>query len=190
MDEGLFPHSRSANSPDELEEERRLCYVGMTRARDTLTLTRANFRRTFGSELNESAQPSRFLSEIPTDLIDVLAGSLSEAAGDGRRYVSDPEFDDYSGRRGYAGRGGYGASRWSRQSGSGSRTGAGASSTSAAPARARTNPLIGMRVRHPKYGVGTVLSVEGDDEDRRLTISFPDYGTKKLVERYANLVRE
>jgi DNA helicase-2/ATP-dependent DNA helicase PcrA len=191
MDEGLFPHSRSANSPDELEEERRLCYVGMTRARDTLSLTRANFRRTFGSELNESAQPSRFLSEIPTDLIDVLAGSLSEAAGDGRRYVSDPEFDDYSGRRGYAGRGSYGGQRWGGQGRSGSRTSAGASSSaSAAPARARTNPLIGMRVRHPKYGVGTVLSVEGDDEDRRLTISFPDYGTKKLVERYANLVRE
>ncbi len=189
MDEGLFPHSRSANSPDELEEERRLCYVGMTRARDTLTLTRANFRRTFGSELNESALPSRFLSEIPAELIDVVAGSLAEA-GDGRRYVSDPEFDDYSSRRGYGGRGGYGGSRWGGRSGSSSRTSASASSASAAPARVRTNPLIGMRVRHPKYGVGTVLSVEGEDEDRRLTISFPDYGTKKLVERYANLRRE
>lgn len=187
LDEGLFPHSRSAHSPDELEEERRLCYVGMTRARDTLTLTRASFRRTFGSELNESALPSRFLSEIPAELIDIVAGSLSEA-GDGRRYVSDPEFDDYSARRGYAGRGAYGGSRWGGGRGSGSRSSAG--SASAAPVRARANPLIGMRVRHPKYGLGTILSVEGDDEDRRLTISFPDYGTKKLVERYANLRRE
>jgi len=191
LDEGLFPHSRSANSPDELEEERRLCYVGMTRARDTLTLTRANFRRTFGSELNESAQPSRFLSEIPAELIDVIAGSLSEAAGDGRRYVDDPEFSDYSGRSRYGGRSGYGGPRWSGRGGSGSRTSAASGSpSSAAPARARANPLIGMRVRHPKYGVGTILSVDGDDEDRRLTISFPDFGTKKLVERYANLTRE
>jgi DNA helicase-2/ATP-dependent DNA helicase PcrA len=191
LDEGLFPHSRSANSPEELEEERRLCYVGMTRARDTLTLTRANFRRTFGSELNESALPSRFLSEIPAELIDVVAGSLAEA-GDGRRYVDDPEFGDHSARRAYGARGSYGGQRWSGRSASGSRSSAGpaSGSSSAAPARARTNPLIGMRVRHPKYGVGTVLSVEGEDEDRRLTISFPDYGTKKLVERYANLRRE
>jgi len=192
LDEGLFPHSRSVGSPEELEEERRLCYVGMTRARDTLTLTRANFRRTFGSELHEAAQPSRFLSEIPAELIDALAGSLAEA-GDGRRYVTDPEFDDYSQRQRYAARPRYGGSRGNSGSASGSRSASGAhpaAGSSPAAARARANPLIGMRVRHPKYGVGTILSVQGEGEERRLTVSFPDYGTKKLVERFAHLTRE
>ena len=126
------------------------------------------------------------------ELAEVGGFEEPQAAGDGRHYVSDPEFDDYAGRRGYGGRSGYGGSRWAGRGASGSRSSAGgpSSSASAAPARAKTNPLIGMRVRHPKYGVGTVLSVEGDDEDRRLTISFSDFGTKKLVERYANLRRE
>jgi DNA helicase-2/ATP-dependent DNA helicase PcrA len=187
MDEGLFPHSRSAGSAEELEEERRLCYVGMTRARDTLTLTRANFRRAYGSELNQESQPSRFLGEIPAELIEAAAGSLAEA-GDGRRYEPDPEFDEYSRRRGYGRRAGYGGPGWSR-SGGARNTGGERGASSGAGGRGR-NPLIGVRVRHPKYGPGTILSVEGEGDERRLTVSFTDYGTKKLVERYANLTRE
>lgn len=201
LDEGLFPHSRSTGSPAELEEERRLCYVGMTRARDTLTLTRANFRRTFGSELSDAAEPSRFLSEIPAELIESASGSMAEA-GDGRRYVADPEFDEgYSSRRRYANNSRYPAPRYteareglpSRYSGarySGRTSSHSKSGDSATAPRPRANPLIGMRVRHPKYGVGTVLSVDGEGDERRLTVSFIDYGTKKLVERYANLTRE
>ncbi len=74
LEEGLFPHSRTLNSPDELEEERRLCYVGMTRAMNTLILTRAHYRRRYGNEMPEMSIPSRFLEEIPSELIENLGG--------------------------------------------------------------------------------------------------------------------
>src|SRR5437868_8256496 len=76
MEEGLFPHSRTLLEPDQLEEERRLCYVGMTRAMDTLVLTRARYRRRYGTELPEASIPSRFLDEVPAELIEDL-GSAS-----------------------------------------------------------------------------------------------------------------
>jgi len=165
LEEGLFPHSRSVGE-GELEEERRLCYVGMTRAKDTLTLTRALYRRGWGSERLAASLPSRFLREIPGELIQTAEGSLADA-GEARRYDFDPEFADL------------GRSGWPRRSA--------AQRQSAASRTSRTNPLVGLRVRHPKYGVGTIIGVEGEDDDRRLTISFPDYGTKKVVERYAQL---
>ena len=65
LEEGLFPHSRTFLQPDDVEEERRLCYVGMTRAMDTLILTRAVYRRRYGTDLPEASIPSRFLEEIP-----------------------------------------------------------------------------------------------------------------------------
>ena len=79
MEEGLFPHSRTLNAPEELEEERRLCYVGMTRAMNTLILTRANFRRRYGNDAPEMSIPSRFLEEVPQQLIENL-GSTRAAA--------------------------------------------------------------------------------------------------------------
>src|SRR6202140_1995868 len=91
MEEGIFPHSRSQNEVEELEEERRLCYVGMTRAKETLTLTRAVYRRMYGTERLTGSLPSRFLLEIPGDLIETAAGSLAEA-GETRRYEPDPEY--------------------------------------------------------------------------------------------------
>ncbi len=74
LEEGLFPHSRTLNSPDELEEERRLCYVGMTRAMNTLILTRAHYRRRYGNDVPELSIPSRFLEEVPTELVENLGG--------------------------------------------------------------------------------------------------------------------
>jgi ATP-dependent DNA helicase UvrD/PcrA len=74
LEEGLFPHSRTLNSPDELEEERRLCYVGMTRAMNTLILTRAHYRRRYGNDAPERSIPSRFLEEVPEGLIENLGG--------------------------------------------------------------------------------------------------------------------
>jgi DNA helicase-2/ATP-dependent DNA helicase PcrA len=76
LEEGLFPHSRTLNNPDELEEERRLCYVGMTRAMSSLILTRAHYRRRYGSDAPEMSIPSRFLEEVPLRLIENL-GSRS-----------------------------------------------------------------------------------------------------------------
>jgi DNA helicase-2/ATP-dependent DNA helicase PcrA len=74
LEEGLFPHSRTLNNPDELEEERRLCYVGMTRAMNSLILTRAHYRRRYGNDAPEMSIPSRFLEEVPSQLIENLSG--------------------------------------------------------------------------------------------------------------------
>jgi DNA helicase II / ATP-dependent DNA helicase PcrA len=82
LEEGLFPHSRTLNDPDGLEEERRLCYVGMTRAMDTLVLTRANYRRRYGNDAPEMSIPSRFLEEVPGRLVENL-GSPTRTTGYG-----------------------------------------------------------------------------------------------------------
>ncbi len=74
LEEGLFPHSRTLNNPDELEEERRLCYVGMTRAMNALILTRAHYRRRYGNDAPEMSVPSRFLEEVPEALVENLGG--------------------------------------------------------------------------------------------------------------------
>ncbi len=90
LEEGLFPHSRTLNSPEELEEERRLCYVGMTRAMNTLILTRAHYRRRYGNDMPEMSIPSRFLEEVPSQLIENLGGRSpawsTPAYGAGRRH--------------------------------------------------------------------------------------------------------
>ena len=90
MEEGLFPHSRTQLSPVEMEEERRLCYVGMTRAMDTLVLSRAHYRRRYGTETPEPSIPSRFLEEVPIEL-------LEDVGSPGRQKGTAPRFDDYSG---------------------------------------------------------------------------------------------
>ena len=72
LEEGLFPHSRTLSNPEELEEERRLCYVGMTRAMNTLILTRAHYRRRYGADVPEASVPSRFLEEVPPQLVENL----------------------------------------------------------------------------------------------------------------------
>ena len=167
LEEGLLPHSRSIDDPKNVEEERRLFYVGMTRAKEALVLTRAVYRRNYGEERMRASLPSRFLAEIPGELIEKAGGSLSEP-GETRRYEADPEYSqDYFYRRRAPQRTSYGRP--------------------ARPARASADPLIGTRVRHSKYGVGTIIGVEGEGDDRKLTVSFQDYGAKKLVERYANL---
>jgi DNA helicase-2/ATP-dependent DNA helicase PcrA len=166
LEEGLLPHGRSLGSNAEVEEERRLFYVGMTRAKQSLLLSRAVYRRSYGEERLRASLPSRFLAEIPGDLIEAAIGSQSEP-GETRRYEPDPDHSD-----GYA-------YRQKRPTPYGQ---------AARPTRAASkDPLIGTRVRHSKYGVGTIIGVEGEGEERRLTVSFQDYGAKKLVERYANL---
>jgi DNA helicase-2/ATP-dependent DNA helicase PcrA len=132
-------------------------------------LSRAIYRRSYGEDRLRASLPSRFLAEIPRNLIDAAAGSQSEP-GETRRYEPDPEFSqDHSYRR--ATRTPYGRPAQAARSDVGG----------------SKNPLIGKRVRHLKFGIGTIIEVEGDGEDRRLTVSFQDYGPKKLLERYANL---
>ena len=86
LEEGLFPHSRTLLAPDDIEEERRLCYVGMTRAMDTLILTRARYRRRYGTDMPEASVPSRFLEEVPQELLQELGTarrSTSRTGGEG-----------------------------------------------------------------------------------------------------------
>src|SRR5258708_28104495 len=77
LEEGLFPHSRTFNDPAQMEEERRLCYVGMTRAMDQLILTRADYPRRYGTDMPEVSMPSRFLEEVPGRLIEDLGSPPS-----------------------------------------------------------------------------------------------------------------
>src|SRR5277367_6448166 len=183
MEEGICPHGRSLNEEKGIEEERRLVYVGMTRARTSLTLTRTVYRRIFGNEQQLRASlPSRFLAEIPSELVETVRGSLAEI-GEKRRYEPDPEYS-------------YSADEFLR------RVRGKPEPTIAAPKPARAtssfgrpavkrganaDPMLGRKVRHPSYGVGTVVGVEGDEEDRRVSVSFPGRGTKKFIERYAQL---
>lgn len=185
LEEGICPHSRNVNEEKGIEEERRLVYVGMTRAKNTLTLTRAVYRRVFGNEQQMRASlPSRFLSEIPSELVETARGSMADM-GETRRYEPDPEYS-------------YSADEFLRRvrgvkTPAAQTTARRALSTSPSFSRpafkrgAKADPLLGTKVRHPEYGVGTVVGVEGDEEDRRLSVSFPGRGTKKFVERYANL---
>lgn len=182
MEEGISPHSRSLNEEKGIEEERRLVYVGMTRARKSLTMTRAVYRRVFGNEQQLRASlPSRFLAEIPSHLVDTAHGSMSEI-GEKRRYEPDPEYS-------------YSPEEFTRRVRAGAAPSRSLLRPPSSPAYTRPpakrggdgNPMLGRRVRHATYGVGTVVAVEGDDEDRRVSVSFPGRGTKKFIERYAQL---
>ena len=197
LEEGVLPHVRSIDTDASIEEERRLFYVGMTRAKRSLVLTRATYRRTWGEERLRASLPSRFLAEIPADFIETAPGSQSEP-GETRRYESDPE--NSSGYAYQKPRPPYRQENYGRYGGSRTPYGrpaapAASSGPAAPPSRLSSgrasassrNPLIGMRVRHSKYGVGTIIEVEGEDDDRKFTVSFQDYGPKKLLERYANL---
>jgi DNA helicase-2/ATP-dependent DNA helicase PcrA len=181
LEEGICPHSRSLLEEKGIEEERRLCYVGMTRARKSLTLSRAVYRRIFGNEQQMRASiQSRFLTEIPSELVDTALGSMSEI-GQKRRYELDPEYS-------------YSSEEFLQRVRSGPkppqpRRSSSPSSFTRPPLKrgADSNPMLGRKVRHPTYGTGTVVGVEGDDEDRRVSVSFPGRGTKKFIERYAQL---
>jgi DNA helicase-2/ATP-dependent DNA helicase PcrA len=170
MEEGLFPHSRSAEDQDELEEERHLCYVGMTRAESRLILTSAARRRVFGEY--QSTEPSRFLDEIPGELIDRMTPAYSSA------YQSNFAHAHYEFRTNPYGRKGKHA-RFREEAA----TYAYEDEDQSAGAGLRP----GMRVRHPQFGVGTVLLVEEHTGDLKITVRFNSVGQKKLLAKFAKL---
>jgi DNA helicase-2/ATP-dependent DNA helicase PcrA len=252
MEEGLFPHSRTLQSPEELEEERRLCYVGMTRAMNTLILTRANFRRRYGNDAPEMSIPSRFLEEVPQELIENLGSTRAPGwayAGSsyggryqsGRRQTGDGyesrhyNYEDESQEIPARGQSGNGRSKtesskpfvapWMKQAKSqpsapsnvppkspgapgaepnsidniakffGGKAGPVKPGSLARPAMdipassGAAGLKKGDRVRHGKYGEGNVLLREGDGEDAKITVMFARHGMKKLMEKFANLVK-
>jgi DNA helicase II / ATP-dependent DNA helicase PcrA len=193
-----------------LEEERRLCYVGMTRAMDALVLTRARYRRRYGNEMPEPSIPSRFLEEVPAHLMDDLGGgsggySSAYASGYGRARSSGAGAE--AGERHYS----YEDEDQSavaprRFATSAKRPNRGSldniaqffGSRGVAAKRPKldipeptgsTGFKAGARVRHAKYGEGVVFKREGDGDDAKITVSFTRFGVKKLVEKFAKLER-
>ncbi len=281
LEEGLFPHSRTLNNPDELEEERRLCYVGMTRAMNTLVLTRAIYRRRYGNDAPEMSIPSRFLEEVPNQLIENLGGrspswSTPAYSAPGSRFAASRRpgntadfadrhfnYEDESqeaprapaqalaanGKQRYGANASNSSSKpfvasWMTPKTKTTPTSTASSSKSESapvpetpnsidniarffsgksshgkpgalvqpvilsdrsiaqgvegpavpshridlpPSTGATNLKKGQRVRHSKYGEGTVLMREGDGEDAKLTVLFSQHGMKKLMEKFANL---
>jgi DNA helicase-2/ATP-dependent DNA helicase PcrA len=258
LEEGLFPHSRTLSNPEELEEERRLCYVGMTRAMNMLILTRAHYRRRYGNDAPEMSVPSRFLDEVPSQLIENLGGrspawstpAYGAGYGAGRRRANPGgdfdgqhyNYEDES-QEAYnpaaAGNKAFGAGRkdsaskpfvasWMTAKAPssnqeinpksksaegtdamadkpdsidniarffGGKAGPGKPGALSRPTMAIPEPhgaaglKKGQRVRHAKYGEGTVLMREGDGDDAKLTVMFNRHGMKKLMEKFANLQR-
>ncbi|MFI5069559.1 MAG: ATP-dependent helicase, partial [Terriglobales bacterium] len=206
LEEGLFPHSRTFLHPDDIEEERRLCYVGMTRAMDTLVLTRAVYRRRYGTDLPEASIPSRFLDEIPSQLLEDLGAATRSKSS--RTGVSAPH------------RQAQGETHYAYEDEDQSATWAARSKQRRTPPVRTYNSIDniaeffasrgkkfslpklpvkepegkkgfrpGQKVKHPKYGEGTVYQREGDGEEAKITVQFPRFGLKKLVEKYAQLER-
>jgi DNA helicase-2/ATP-dependent DNA helicase PcrA len=167
LEEGLFPHARSSDDETELEEERRLCYVGITRAERRLLLTSAARRRNFGEY--QSTKPSRFVAEIPQELIDEVPSTFASP------YSSS--FSHF--RANPYGRGGPRGGRVREEQ----PAYAYEDDDQSVPSGLRP----GIQVRHPQFGVGTVLSVEQLDDDVKLLVRFNSVGRKTLRAKYAKL---
>jgi len=181
MEEGVFPHARALSDDAELEEERRLCYVGMTRAKNQLFLTSALSRRLYNND--NYNLPSRFLDEVPERLVQRWNG-----LGSAKRQAPSAE------------RGAWGATSHDPRAESRDRTRTWRPSTSDLGPRtsdgkyeAETpfvdNLQVGMRVRHPEWGIGTIKERIGEGEDLKVVVTFAGVGRKKLAASFVQLDR-
>jgi ATP-dependent DNA helicase UvrD/PcrA len=191
MEDGLFPHQRSQSDLEGLEEERRLCYVGMTRAMRQLYLTYAEQRRLHGTDTYNA--PSRFIREIPPALLEEVRPRIRVAQHPGAwRDRADQGFhagEDFAGAqgrslRGGIARGGFGAVSTGAGAGSSARGAAGGGRLTEALAGGMR---LGSRVRHGKFGEGVVLTIEGQGAHARVQVNFERQGSKWLMLQYANL---
>ena len=212
LEDGIFPHSRSINDPKELEEERRLAYVAITRAERVLYITHSMRRRVYGEET--AAEPSQFLNEMPLELIqDLSRGSswLSFAKNNanktnkhavaalkgeterekpknlytGKTYNSADAIADFFNKKK-----GENAPPTIQKQPSGFDKLRDLSEQSKAQnpkPKIENGFTAGAHVRHAKYGKGLVLRREGTGDNVKLTVSFPGFGQKKLIEKFANL---
>ena len=206
LEEGLFPHSRAFNDPDQMEEERRLCYVGMTRAMDHLVLSNARYRRRYGTDMPDATVPSRFLEEVPPQLLEELGTSRTRATVSrqdsdfGERHYSYEDEDQSAPSsvsqqaRAKPRNGGYSGPKYNSIDN--------IADFFASRGKKFSRPQVpvekaagggsfrpGQRVKHPKYGEGVVYRREGEGENAKITVQFPRFGLKKLVEKYAHLER-
>ena len=209
MEEGMFPHSRTLMEPEELEEERRLLYVAITRAEKHCILTNAQNRFRYGKM--EFDNPSRFIEEIDPELIEGEGmNSRSSFGGFGRR--SSYGSDRSSGRDSYGSDGGYGGSMpWdsksvssqfkadpkpsytspkpkptaSSASFSSSLKPASAASSSSSLKPSSSSLREGCKIEHQRFGIGEVLKLEGSGENAKATVAFAHAGTKQLLLKFA-----
>jgi len=166
LEEGLFPHSRASDDEADLEEERRLCYVGITRAQRRLVLTSAARRRVFGDY--QSTDPSRFIDEIPAELIEEIPSS----------FVS-PQSSFSNFRTGSYGRGGPYRGRVREEQ-----------PTYDYESEDQSLPdglKPGLKVRHAQFGLGTIVAVEPLSDDTKLVVRFSSVGQKTLRAKFAKL---
>ena len=159
MEEKLIPHYNSLKDDGDVEEERRLFYVGITRAREKLYLIGARSRRFFGKE--ERPTPSRFVSELPEELVEVknlYTGLLRESTSSG----------------------------FAPRSKSATRRTASASSAATPPTPKPGNSRYkpGQKIHHPSFGPGTITKVEGEGDSAKVTVSFLAHGVKKIIAAY------
>jgi len=166
LEEGLFPHSRSADDEAELEEERRLCYVGITRAERRLVLTSAARRRVYGDY--QSTEPSRFLDEIPPELIEEVRSTFSAPQSSYTQFRAP----SYGKGSGYRGKTKEEPAAYSYED-----------EDQSLPAGMKP----GLRVRHAQFGIGTILTVEPLDDDVKLIVRFNSVGQKTLRAKFAKL---
>ncbi|MDO5518384.1 MAG: 3'-5' exonuclease, partial [Clostridium sp.] len=187
MENGMFPGNASFEKESEMEESRRLCYVGITRAKETLFMTSAEVRRVFGRTV---AYPqSDFINEIKSDLKEYVA---AEKAGAKSRegFVNKSSYNNPHSLRNTMNRNvsGSGLSR--------SREGLGVNGINAAAAHVSggngeyitaAEATMGRKVRHEKFGIGTIVSVQDTGNDKKLTIAFDKQGVKILLLSFAKL---
>ena len=218
LEDGIFPHSRSINDAKELEEERRLAYVAITRAEKLLYITHSMRRRVYGEEI--AAEPSQFLNELPLELVEDLSygsswlsyargyegGAVNRAAAasfdppatpkpknlyTGKTYNSAEAIAEFFAKKNAP------QSHREEQKAETRPVGSVPASQRTTNNEKRTdtksevrNPqglVAGSHVRHEKYGRGLVLRREGSGDNVKLTISFPGFGQKKLIEKFAKL---
>jgi DNA helicase-2/ATP-dependent DNA helicase PcrA len=160
LEETIFPHRRALSDDAELEEERRLCYVGITRAMQHLVLTHAWSRTLWGHRVDALA--SRFLTEIPNGLINDLSTTLPT-----RRSTFEREDEGFTGR----------ATEFTE----GRAFGTGAAPPVRSTGAEKLGLLVGDRVVHDRYGAGVVTQVDGEGSHARAAVNFDDHGTKQLV---------
>jgi len=178
MEERLFPHVRALDDLDGMEEERRLCYVGMTRARERLYLLNARRRYLFGQEQVNS--PSRFLKDIPAELLDEegTPSPYPSPSGRGESFHPLPE-----------GEGGQGPDFRHNLAAAAEFSQSNDIEIIPEPPDEHEGVFIGMRVRHAKFGVGTIRKIEGTGEGQKVIVWFTSVGPKKLMLRFAGLER-
>jgi DNA helicase-2/ATP-dependent DNA helicase PcrA len=212
LEDGIFPHSRSINDPKELEEERRLAYVAITRAEKVLYISHSMRRRVYGEEM--AAEPSQFLNEMPLELIEDLSrGSswlsfaknnanktnkhaISALRGEterekpknlytGKTYNSAEAIADFFNKK----KGDNPPTIQKQPSGFDKLKNLSEQSKAQTPKPKHDENGFtpGAHVRHAKYGKGLVLRREGTGDNVKLTVSFPGFGQKKLIEKFANL---